>query len=235
VGVFISGHNGQIRQRSQIGQIIEHTSFDQFDPSDLFDHSDQLRDIQFFMNYWLIVTPLIAAFIGWLIHVLALRFFFQSVLPKRQQKIASGLGKMAAAGFASFKGIEEKINDPNNLTSIMPVIEQHIDHFLNERLKQEMPMISMFIGNKTTDKLKEVFLKELQALFPQVIGQFAGNLRNSIDVEKLVTDRINSIPPSQMENAIKQNVPGLKYLPLLGAFSGLVIGLITVLIQVLSS
>ena len=178
------------------------------------------------MNYWLIATPLIAAFIGWLIHVLALRFFFQSILPKQQQKIASGLGKMAASEFAGFKGIEEKINDPENLSSIMPVIEKHIDHFLNERLKQEMPMISMFIGNKTTDKLKEIFLKELQALFPQVIGQFANNLRNNIDVEKIVVQRIDSIPSAAMEKIIRQNVPGLKYLPLLGAITGFLSGII---------
>lgn len=185
------------------------------------------------MNYWLIATPLFAAFIGWLIHLMALRFFFKSILPKQQQRIAAELGKMAAAEFNAFTGIEEKINDPKNLQSIMPVIEQHIDHFLNERLKQEMPMISMFIGNKTTDKLKDIFMKELQALFPQVIGQFAGNLRQAIDVEKFVNVRINSIPPQQLEQTIHSGVPGIKYLPLLGAFSGLVIGLVIVLIQVL--
>jgi uncharacterized membrane protein YheB (UPF0754 family) len=187
------------------------------------------------MNYWLIITPLIAAFIGWLIHVLALRYFFKSILPGQQQRIAAELGNMAAAEFAAFTGIEEKISDPKNLESIMPVIEQHIDHFLNERLKQEMPMISMFIGNKTTDKLKEIFLKELQALFPQVINQFAGNLRRTIDVEKFVNVRINSIPKQQLEQTIRAGVPGIKYLPLLGAISGLVVGLVTILIQVLSS
>jgi uncharacterized membrane protein YheB (UPF0754 family) len=186
------------------------------------------------MNYWLIVIPVISAFVGWLIHVLAIRFFFRRILPRRKAAIATALGKTAAAEFAAFKGLEEKINDPSNLQSIMPVIEKHIDHFLNERLKEEMPMISMFIGSKTTDKLKEVFLKELQLLFPQVISQFAGNLRSSIDVEKLVADRIHAIPPDSLQQTIQQNVPGLKYLPLLGAFTGLVVGLIQVLIILLS-
>jgi uncharacterized membrane protein YheB (UPF0754 family) len=176
-----------------------------------------------------IVAPLIAGFVGWLIHILAIRFFFSDILPRRQNKIADALAKAAANEFANFKGIEEKINDPKNLESIMPVIEKLIDHFLNERLKEEMPMISMFIGNKTTDKLKQVFLKELQSLFPQVISQFAGNLRSSIDIEKLVADRINNIPSHTLEQTIRNNVPGLKYLPLLGAITGFAAGLIMVL------
>ena len=150
--------------------------------------------------------------------------------------MATALGRIAAVEFQAYQGIEEKINDPKNLESVLPVIETHVDGFLNEKLKKEMPMISMFIGNKTTDKLKEVFMNEIRLLFPQVIGKFASNLKSSIDVEKLVSGKINAIPDSQVKSWIStQAGTQIKYFKLLGAITGFVVGTMTVLLVVLTT
>jgi uncharacterized membrane protein YheB (UPF0754 family) len=185
------------------------------------------------MNYWLFVIPVISALLGWLIHSIAIRIFLHRVLPRKQAALAVTIGKAAAQEFASFNAIEEKINDPKNFERLLPAIDAHIDTFLNEKLKQEMPFITMFITNKTTDKLKEIFIRELQVLFPQVIGQFAGNLRESIDVEKLVAEKINKAPlPHLIQDKLSSELNAVR---VLGAVSGLVIGLLQVLITVLTT
>jgi hypothetical protein len=48
--------------------------------------------------------------------------------------------------------------------------------FLRIKLKDEMPMLSMFIGDKTITSLKKFFMQEIEILFPQVMKQFAANL-----------------------------------------------------------
>lgn len=187
------------------------------------------------MNYWYFFIPLLTALIGWLIHSVAIIFFLRNILPKKKNAIAQSLAKKAALEFANFRGLEEKINDPSNLDNIMPEIETHIDHFLNEKLKKEMPVISMFIGNKTTDKLKEVFMKELKTLFPQIISRFAANLKSGINVEEIVLKKITALSPSTIEQLIRNNLgTELKYIPQLGAFTGFVIGLIGVVVAVLT-
>jgi hypothetical protein len=154
-------------------------------------------------NYWYLLLPPLAALLGWLIHAIAIHFFFTSILPRKKKILASTIGAIAAREFANFKGLEENINDPRHFQRLLPVIDTHIDRFLNEKLKEEMPMISMFIGSKTTDKLKEVFIRELQSLFPQVIGQLASNLKTSVNMGEIVSKKINDIPSATFSKQAK--------------------------------
>lgn len=180
------------------------------------------------MNYWLFVIPVASGLLGWLIHTIAITIFLRRILPRKQGALAVTVGKAAAKEFSMFSSLEEKINDPKNFEQLAPTIDTHIDTFLNEKLKQEMPYITMFVTNKTTDKLKEIFMRELQEIFPQVIGQFAGSLGSSIDVEKIVTERVNQLSlPGLVQNKLSSE---LNYIKLLGAVSGFIIGLVQLLV-----
>ena len=52
---------------------------------------------------------------------------------------------------------------------LMPTLDKHLDDFFNHKLTQKMPIIAMFIGNKTIDQLKEVFIEVLKLMFPELI------------------------------------------------------------------
>ena len=123
------------------------------------------------MNYWLILIPLIYAFIGWFTNWIAIKMLFHprepkkilgvtfhGIFPKRQKTLATNLGKLISDEFLSFNEIEQKISNPENLKQILPMVDAHIDNFLRRKLPDEMPVISMFIGDKTIAQLKEVFL-----------------------------------------------------------------------------
>ena len=179
------------------------------------------------MNYWILIIPVITVLIVRIIHSLAVQLFIHRILPARKRSIAVSAGKLAAAEFDSFVNLEQRINDPRNMETILPLIEAHIDTFLNKKLKDEMPMISMFIGSKTTDKLKEVFMKEIQSIFPQVIGKFAGNLKAGMDIEGTVSNRINLISTSEINQFAKTHLKGeLNAFRILGAITGFVSGLV---------
>jgi len=70
--------------------------------------------------------------------------------------------------------IEE--NKTSSFYSLLPFIDQELDHFFKERLVQKMPIVSMFIGEKTIAQLKEVFMEELNNLFPELISQLSKNI-----------------------------------------------------------
>ncbi len=92
------------------------------------------------MNLWLLLIPVISAFIGWFTNWIAIKMLFhprepkkflgitfQGIFPKRQAQFAEKLGKLVADELLSFKDIEQKITSPENLSSVMPYIENHID------------------------------------------------------------------------------------------------------------
>jgi len=202
------------------------------------------------MNYWLLIgIPLISAFIGYITNLVAIKMLFhprepkrllgitfQGIFPKRQRQFAEKLGKLVSAEFLSFNDIEQKISDPENLKKIMPMIEAHIDDFLRNRLGTEMPMISMFIGDKTISKLKESFMKEIELLFPQVMKQYAVNLKEELDLEQIVITKVAGFSSDKLEEVLYQIMSKeFRFVEIIGAVIGFIIGLVQVLLTYLTT
>jgi uncharacterized membrane protein YheB (UPF0754 family) len=201
------------------------------------------------MNYWLLTIPIVSAFIGWVTNWVAIKMLFhprepkkflgitiQGIFPKRQIQFAEKLGKLVSAEFLSFNDIEEKISSPDNLKKIMPMIDNHVDDFLRNRLSIEMPVISMFIGDKTIEKLKGAFMKEIELLFPQVMKQFAGNLKTELDLEHIVTEKVTNFSSDKLEEVLYQIMAKeFRFVELIGAVIGFIIGVLQIFITQLSS
>ena len=192
------------------------------------------------MNSWLILIPLLSAFTGWIAIKIVVKLVFrpllpqkimgvtwQGILPAYKQQLAARIGQIAADEFASFPGIEEKISDPRNMEKIKPLIETHIDDFLRNKLKEQMPMIGMFIGDKTISTLKVVFMQEIESLFPQVMQQFAGQLKSDLNIEQMVVSKIASVSSAQIESLLYKNLgKEFQTAAMIGAVAGLLIGII---------
>ncbi len=201
------------------------------------------------MNYWLLLIPVISAFIGWFTNWIAIKMLFhpreprkilgmtfQGIFPKRQKQFAEKLGKLVSAEFLSFGDIEQKISDPQNLKKIMPMIEKHVDDFLRVKLSSEMPVLSMFIGDKTINSLKKVFMQEIEILFPQVMKQFAANLKTELDLEHIVIEKVSGFSSDKLEEILYQIMSKeFRFVEIIGAVIGFIIGGVQVLITVLTS
>jgi uncharacterized membrane protein YheB (UPF0754 family) len=199
------------------------------------------------MIYKLLLIPIISAFIGWFTNWIAIKMLFhprvptkilgitfQGIFPKRQRQFAEKLGKLVSNELLSFRDIEQKITDPNNIKKIMPHVEGHIDHFLRNKLSEQMPVISMFIGDKTITQLKAVFISELEILFPTIMESYMGNLQNELDLEKIITEKVSGFSSDKLEeilNAIMSKE--FRFVEIIGAVLGFVIGLVQVLISFL--
>ena len=162
-----------------------------------------------------------------------LGFRVQGVLPKKQTAIAAQVGKVAAAQFSLLETIDEKIADPSVLQKIMPSIEEHIDDFLRNKLKKEMPFIGMFVGDKTIISVKKVFMTELETLFPNIIRSYASNLIANLNIEQLVSQKIAALPVNEMEVSFKKSFSKeIQLAELMSAFIGIVTGLLVMLVIV---
>jgi uncharacterized membrane protein YheB (UPF0754 family) len=195
------------------------------------------------LSWWFYTIPFISAFIHWLTIWMALKllfhprkpkkilgFTFQGVFPKRQQQIAESLGRIVGQELLSFGDIEQTITDPANVGRILPLAEEHIDHFLRVRLKEQMPMISMFIGDKTIGQLKAVFMKELEDLFPVIMKNYVTHLRHDLDLERIVVEKIAGFSADRLEVMLNEFLTKeFRVVELIGAVLGFLIGLLQIL------
>jgi uncharacterized membrane protein YheB (UPF0754 family) len=195
-----------------------------------------------------IITLLLSTFTGWVTTWIAIKMLFhprkpikilgytlQGIFPKNQRLIAEKLGQVVGKELLSFDEIEQKVTNPENLQKLKPAIEEHIDNFLNNKLKEVFPMLSMFIGEKTTTQLKAAFLLELETLFPILMKTYMNKLQDDLDLEKIVTEKVASFSSEKLEDILNQITKNeFKFLEFIGGFFGLLIGLVQILIAILS-
>lgn len=195
------------------------------------------------MNWWLlIIIPIISAFIGWVSNWLLIKLLFhpqkpvrlpgftiQGIYPKRQKQLAAQLSALVSRELLSLTDLEAKIASPDSFNKIKPTVEEHVDDFLRNKLKEAFPMIGMLIGDRTINTLKEIFMKELETLFPVIMKGYIQNLQKDLDLEKLISDKIMAFTPKTLETTLYQNMgKELARARLVGLLLGLFIGLIQV-------
>lgn len=126
-------------------------------------------------------------------------FTIQGIVPSKMPGLIAQLKKEAAQSFPSFEEIENKIADPENTERILPVADAHLDDFLRNKLSEKLPMISMFIGDRTISSLKSVFMDELKELFPSTIKSFASGLKKDYVPENIINKALG--PETEIKTA----------------------------------
>ncbi|MES2332280.1 MAG: DUF445 domain-containing protein [Bacteroidota bacterium] len=197
------------------------------------------------MSYGLVLIPFISAFIGWFTNWILFKmlfhprnpkkiagFRFQGIFSKKQSLLAENIGKLVSQELFLPSELEEKVLNPENFQKIMPLVEEHIDDFLRVKLPKQMPMIGMFIGDKTINELKTVFIAELESLFPVIMKRYISNLEAEFDFdfEKMITEKIKRLSAVKLEGIFRSSLSKeLKVIGLLSAGVGFLIGLLQVL------
>jgi uncharacterized membrane protein YheB (UPF0754 family) len=196
----------------------------------------------------LYLIPIISAFIGWFTNWIAIKMLFHpkkpvkilgitfiGIFPKRQAQFAEKLGKLVSAELLSFQDIESKITNPDNINQLMPQIDAHIDHFLRVKLADQMPVISMFIGDKTIQQMKSVFMTELTELFPGIMKSYMGNLQRDLDLEKIVIEKVKGFSTDKLEQILNDIMAKeFRFVEIIGGVLGFLIGIIQVILTLIS-
>ena len=87
--------------------------------------------------------------------------------------------------------------------------------------------ISFLVPEDTEGEYKSSFIKEIEDLFPQVMLQFAGNLKNELNLEQMVSSKIAAVSPEQIENLLYKNISKeIRVASLFSAAIGLLIGIL---------
>lgn len=195
----------------------------------------------------LILIPIISAFIGWFTNWVAIKMLFhpkepinilgmkiQGIFPKRQQQFAQKLGVLVATELIHFDEIAAKLKDPEQLQALNPTIEAHIDTFLRVRLKEKIPVVAMFIGDNTINKLKDGMMDEINVLLPDVIDRYTQGLGEKIDIEQMVTEKVAAFSSDKLEEILNSIMKKeFRFVEILGGVLGFIIGLLQVALTLL--
>lgn len=129
----------------------------------------------FNMNW--ILIPLMTALFAWILPWIMVKSLFY---PKKPMTILGFIWEGSLLKLTKHMPIEKWVSPAKmnaKLDDVMPFIDTQLDEFFRNRLKEKMPIVSMFIGDKTIHEMKSVFLDELRVLFPNLIIQFTSSIQ----------------------------------------------------------
>lgn len=192
----------------------------------------------------IILIPLISAFIGWITNLIAIKMLFHprkpvrlglftlhGIFPKRQKQFAEKLGRLVADELLSFDDISERLSDPAKIRGLLPDIAAQMDTFLRTRLPDSMPVLSMFIGDNTIEKIKNVFMSEMEELLPGLINRYVDSHRSELDLESIVTEKVSGFSSDKLEDILNGIMKKeFRFVEIIGGVLGFLIGIIQVLI-----
>ncbi len=188
----------------------------------------------------LLLLPVISGFIGWFTNWVAVKMLFHprlpkrilgitfhGIFPKRQRQFAQQLGRTVAGELLHFRDIAAQMSDPAAIKALMPGIEAHIDGFLNERIKEKIPVLAMFLSDGVTAMVKTGLMEEIEVMLPKVIAEYAGSLEKKVDIERMVTEKVAAFSSDKLEALLLSVMSKeLRFVEWIGGVLGFIIGLL---------
>ena len=196
----------------------------------------------------LYTLPFISAFIGWVTNWLAIKMLFhprkpinigpfviQGIFPKRQAQVARQLGQVVATHLLSIDDLTAKLYNADSTKALLPIIEKRVDDFIQHKLTEELPLLSMFIKDKAIDNIKRGIIQEFESMFPELIAQVGQQVKANVNIQNMVSEKVAALDSNKLEELLvgimkKEFV----FIEVIGAVLGFIIGCLQVLLTLAS-
>lgn len=196
----------------------------------------------------LYTLPFISAFIGWVTNWLAIKMLFhprnpinigpfvlQGIFPKRQAQVAQQLGQVVATHLLSIDDLTAKLYNADATKALLPIIEKRVDDFIQHKLTEELPLLSMFIKDKAIDNIKRGIIQEFESMFPELIAQVGQQVKANVNIQNMVSEKVAALDSNKLEELLvgimkKEFV----FIEVIGAVLGFIIGCLQVLLTLAS-
>ena len=209
-----------------------------------------IANIRFESSYeWILyLLPLVAALIGWFTNYIAVKMLFhpknpkgflfvkiQGVFPKRQKALAQKLGDLVAEELFSVSDVASKIKEFATSEEAMNEVGERIEKTIRNKLVKTFPMLAMFLSDEMVEKVTKLFQFELQDFLAESAAGLGNKLEENLDIKEMVKEKVNGFSSEKLESLLNQLMKKeFKFIEIIGAFIGFVIGCFQVGLTILA-
>ena len=209
-----------------------------------------IANIRFESSYeWILyLLPLVAALIGWFTNYIAVKMLFhpknpkgflfvkiQGVFPKRQKALAQKLGDLVAEELFSVSDVASKIKEFATSEEAMNEVGERIEKTIRNKLVKTFPMLAMFLSDEMVEKVTKLFQCELQDFLAESAAGLGNKLEENLDIKEMVKEKVNGFSSEKLESLLNQLMKKeFRFIEIIGAFIGFVIGCFQVGLTILA-
>lgn len=200
----------------------------------------------FLQNFpWeLAALPIIAAFIGWITNIIAIKMLFhpreekrffglriQGVFPKRQRILAKKLGEIVARELFSMEDLSQRLEEKINSPETQKLIGDKIEEVLLHKLPNIIPMVGMFLNQELVRLVRSAFEEDLTAFLKHFSERIKGELEGEVQVQAIVEEKVTNFSSDKFEAILLEIMRReFRFIEVIGAILGFMIGLVQVLL-----
>lgn len=188
--------------------------------------------------------PLIAAVIGWFTNYLAVKmlfhprkptrlffFYVQGVFPKRQQVIAEKLGRVVATELFTPEDITKAIAQNLQGPALILKLSEKIEHVLTVELPRAFPMLAMVMNPELLSYVQKTFANAIAEAITSFVQGMGQPLAKNLDIAAVVETKVRNFSSNKLEEILFEIMKReFRFIELVGAFLGFLIGLIQMLL-----
>ncbi|MFC1845272.1 DUF445 domain-containing protein [Thermodesulfobacteriota bacterium] len=193
--------------------------------------------------------PLIGALIGWLTNYIAIKMLFhprnevrlffipvQGVFPKRQKALARKLGQIVSEELVSAQDVTAHLKEKATSEAVLNHISLRLEEGISKRLPGAFPILAILKSSDMADKIKNMLLDQMSSLNEELIDKLSGELEEELDVQGIVEKKVSSFSSEKLEKILFSIMRReFKFIEMVGAVLGFLIGVVQILLLSLPS
>ncbi len=193
------------------------------------------------MDY--IIFPAVAAFVGWITNVMAIRLLFrpydpiripilkleiQGVLPRRKKALARAIAEVIEGDLLSREDLWAKLEDRD----VEDALVKHILSLFKDKFKSLYPSwLPERFGSYLYYLLEDWIEGRIREIIPEMRSNLKGEILSKLALRDLVESKVNSFDFRELERLVKKIASReLRFIEVAGGVLGLIIGLIQVIL-----
>ena len=159
----------------------------------------------------------------------------QGVFPKRQKALAQKLGDLVAEELFSVSDMASKIKEFATSEEAMNEVGERIEKTIRNKLVKTFPMLAMFLSDEMVEKVTKLFQFELQDFLAESAAGLGNKLEENLDIKEMVKEKVNGFSSEKLESLLNQLMKKeFRFIEIIGAFIGFVIGCFQVGLTILA-
>ncbi len=192
------------------------------------------------MNSLVVVVSLalVGGVIGWVTNILAIKLMFRPInpikipiinfeivglIPKRKNEIAKNIGEVVAKELLSIDDIINSAITEDDKIMFSQLVKNKIRKLVAEKM-DFVPAPFRMMAQAPIDNIIE---QEVDGALKEIEGEVIDHIKNRVDIEKLVAEKINDLDLQELERIIVSVAKKeLKHIEVLGFILGAAIGIV---------
>ncbi len=209
--------------------------------------------VEFFKThaYWIrvIITPLLAGFVGYITNFLAVRLLFrprnpvnilgyklQGLLPKRRLEFIEAIAAAVERDMLNVKDFTSLIEKVDLKSEIKKIIDKYIDDKIVTSTSDRSIIGRAYnsILNSFKNRIKERLTNEINDNVASIISSFIAKMETDFDIKEIIIERMKKFDMDALERVVFSfSGPEMNFIVYSGAVLGFIIGLLQSLMIIL--